>query len=46
VVNRIGEGEFADIQAVPRARLDRTQEVLLVWPPAATADGPAVPPQP
>jgi rod shape-determining protein MreC len=49
VVNRIGEGEFADIQAVPRARLDRTQEVLLVWPPAATpaaADDPAAPPQP
>ncbi|MDD3650778.1 rod shape-determining protein MreC [Immundisolibacter sp.] len=36
VVNRIGEGEFADIRAVPRARLDRTQEVLLVWPPQAT----------
>jgi rod shape-determining protein MreC len=40
-VNRIGEGEFAEVQATPRGRLDRIQEVLLVWPPtpapAATA---------
>jgi len=35
-VNRIGEGEFAEIQATPRGRLDRIQEVLLVWPPAAS----------
>ena len=35
-VNRFGEGEFAEIQATPRGRLDRIQEVLLVWPPAAS----------
>ena len=34
-VNRIGEGEFAEVQATPSGRLDRIQEVLLVWPPAA-----------
>jgi rod shape-determining protein MreC len=33
-INRIGEGEFAEVQATPRGRLDRIQEVLLVWPPA------------
>lgn len=33
-VNRIGEGEFAEVQATPTGRLDRIQEVLLVWPPA------------
>jgi rod shape-determining protein MreC len=33
-VNRIGEGEFAQVQATPTGRLDRIQEVLLVWPPA------------
>lgn len=32
-VNRVGEGEFAEVQATPRGRLDRIQEVLLVWPP-------------
>ncbi len=37
-VNRVGEGEFAEVQATPRGRLDRIQEVLLVWPPE-----PAVP---
>ena len=41
-INRIGEGEFAEVQATPRGRLDRIQEVLLVWPPAkpdpATSD--------
>lgn len=36
-VNRIGEGEFAEIQAMPLGRLDRIQEVLLVWPQAAGA---------
>ncbi len=35
-VNRIGEGEFAEVQATPRGRLDGIQEVLLVWPPAAS----------
>ncbi len=49
-VNRIGEGEFAQVQATPLGHLDRTQEVLLVWPPAASAaqanaDG-GSPPQP
>jgi rod shape-determining protein MreC len=33
-VNRIGEGEFAEVQATPTGRLDRIQELLLVWPPA------------
>jgi rod shape-determining protein MreC len=33
-VNRVGEGEFAEVQATPTGRLDRIQEVLLVWPPA------------
>jgi rod shape-determining protein MreC len=33
-VNRSGEGEFAAVQATPTGRLDRIQEVLLVWPPA------------
>lgn len=33
-VNRTGEGEFAEVQATPTGRLDRIQEVLLVWPPA------------
>lgn len=47
-VNRIGEGEFAEVQATPRGRLDRIQEVLLVWPPAASpapggADGDSAP---
>lgn len=39
-VNRIGEGEFAEVQATPRGRVDRIQEVLLVWPaaPPAPAD--------
>ncbi|GAB4356174.1 MAG: rod shape-determining protein MreC [Immundisolibacter sp.] len=32
-VNRVGEGEFAQVRATPRGRLDRIQEVLLVWPP-------------
>ncbi len=49
-VNRIGEGEFAEIQATPRGRLDRIQEVLLVWPPAASPAPPNAagdsPPQP
>ncbi len=36
-VNRIGEGEFAEVKATPRGRLDRIQEVLLVWPPMASA---------
>lgn len=50
-VNRVGEGEFAEVQATPAGRLDRIQEVLLVWPPAdpgpptenttATSDRPA-----
>lgn len=35
-VNRIGEGEFAEVQATPRGRVDRIQEVLLVWPPTQT----------
>ena len=42
-VNRIGEGEFAEVQATPTGRLDRIQEVLLVWPPA---DPEPTPPQP
>ena len=33
-INRVGEGEFAEVQATPRGRLDRIQELLLVWPPA------------
>jgi rod shape-determining protein MreC len=39
-VNRVGEGEFAEVQATPRGRVDRIQEVLLVWPaaPPAPAD--------
>ncbi|MFZ5492429.1 MAG: rod shape-determining protein MreC [Pseudomonadota bacterium] len=44
-VNRTGEGEFAAVQATPTGRLDRIQEVLLVWPPAdpepPTEDAPA-----
>ena len=36
-VNRIGEGEFAEVQATPRGRVDRIQEVLLVWPAAQPA---------
>ena len=36
-VNRVGEGEFAEVQATPRGRVDRIQEVLLVWPAAQTA---------
>ncbi len=53
-VNRVGEGEFAEVQATPTGRLDRIQEVLLVWPPQepepaaldATGDGAAVEPVP
>jgi len=43
-VNRVGEGEFAEVQATPRGRVDRIQEVLLVWPaaqPAPAEPGPA-----
>ena len=36
-VNRVGEGEFAEVQATPRGRVDRIQEVLLVWPAAQLA---------
>ena len=42
-VNRVGEGEFADVKAIPRGRLDRLQEVLLVWPPPPAPDEPAAP---
>jgi rod shape-determining protein MreC len=42
-VNRVGEGEFADVKALPRGRLDRLQEVLLVWPPPPTPDVPTAP---
>ena len=48
-VNRIGEGEFAEVQATPRGRVDRIQEVLLVWPaaqPAPADPGAATPPAP
>lgn len=53
-VNRVGEGEFAEVQATPTGRLDRIQEVLLVWPPQepepaaldATEDGVADEPVP
>ncbi|HEY0675818.1 MAG TPA: rod shape-determining protein MreC [Immundisolibacter sp.] len=47
-VNRVGEGEFAEVQATPRGRVDRIQEVLLVWPaaqpvPAEPGPAPAAP---
>ncbi|HEX2797163.1 MAG TPA: rod shape-determining protein MreC, partial [Immundisolibacter sp.] len=51
-VNRIAEGEFAEVQATPSGRLDRIQEVLLVWPatqpaaaPETTGDRPPAPSQ-
>lgn len=51
-VNRIAEGEFAEVQATPSGRLDRIQEVLLVWPatkpvaaPETTDDRPPAPSQ-
>lgn len=40
-ISRIGEGEFAEVQATPRGRLDRIQEVLLVWPPEPDMGPPA-----
>ncbi|MGK2940943.1 MAG: rod shape-determining protein MreC [Immundisolibacter sp.] len=42
-VNRIGEGEFAEVQATPSGHLDRIQEVLLVWPPEAAVEPPVDP---
>ncbi len=42
-VNRIGEGEFAEVQATPSGHLDRIQEVLLVWPPEAAVEPPVGP---